>query len=104
MQARPRGMKQFIERRIVVLPDLLGVGDVEPQRIDERRAIALPEIGRQIAMRHQVEHADFHGAFSSAGGEPEPIAIECNSGVTNSDTLSRAAASADARRETSPED
>ena len=57
-------IQQFVERGVVVLADLLGVGDVEPQRIDESRVVALDEIGRQIPIRHQMEHADFHGGAS----------------------------------------
>ena len=60
-------IEHLVERGVVVLADLLGVGDIEPQRIDISGLIALFEIRRQIPIRHQMEHADFHRFFSSAG-------------------------------------
>ncbi len=60
-------IEHLIERGVVVLADFLGVGDVEPQRIDVGGLIALFEIRRQIPIRHQVEHANFHEFSSSAG-------------------------------------
>ena len=59
-----RRVQQLVERCVVVLADLLGVGDVEPRRIDESRVVARDEIGGQIPIRHQVEHAHFHGGTS----------------------------------------
>ena len=61
-----RGEQELIERRVVVLADLVGIGDVEPQRIDVSRFVALVEIRRQAPIGHQMEHADFHGGASPA--------------------------------------
>ena len=62
VEAGLRGEQQFVERRVVILADFVGIGDVEPQRIDVGRFVALIEIRRQPPIGHQVEHADFHGA------------------------------------------
>ncbi len=58
------GEQQLVERRIVVLADFLGIGDVEPQRIDVGRFVTLVEIRRQAAIGHQMKHANFHGGAS----------------------------------------
>ena len=58
------GIEHLVEGRVVVLADLVGVGDVEPHRIDIGRVVTLLEIRRQIPIRHQMEHADFHGGAS----------------------------------------
>ena len=68
------GMQQFVERQIVVLADFSGVGDVEPNRVDEGGVVALLEIRRQFPIRHQVEHADFHGGASPSPSLPLPRA------------------------------
>jgi len=64
VEAGPGGVEQFVECRVVVLADFFGVGDVEPDRIDKGRVVTLVEVRRQIPIRHQVEHADFHGGVS----------------------------------------
>ena len=61
VHARARGMNEFIQRPVVVLAHLLRIGDVEPDRIDVGGLVLLVEIRRQVAIRHQMEHADFHG-------------------------------------------
>jgi hypothetical protein len=60
------GEQELIERRVVILADLVGIGDVEPQRIDVSRFVTLVEIRRQAPIGHQMEHADFHGDASPA--------------------------------------
>ncbi len=64
VKARLGGEQQFVEREIVVLANLFGIGNVKPDWIDERGVITLLEIRRQVPIRHQVEHADFHGRAS----------------------------------------
>jgi hypothetical protein len=55
------GRKQhLVERRVVELADPVGIGDIEPDRIDISRIVPPLEIGRQVSIRHQVEHAEFH--------------------------------------------
>ena len=66
VQAGLRGMEHLVQRRVVVLADLVGIGDVEPDGIDIGRVVPLLEIGRQVPIGHQVEHADFHGSTSSS--------------------------------------
>ncbi len=62
------GIDHLVEGRVVVRADLVGIGDVEPYRIDVGRVIALVEIRREVAIGHQVEHADFHGRSSVSRG------------------------------------
>ena len=54
-------IQHLVERGVVKLPDLVAVGDVEPDRLDVGRVVALLVVGRQFPIRHQVKHADFHG-------------------------------------------
>ena len=61
VHAGARRVDEFVERPVVILAHLLRIGDVEPDRIDVGGLVMLVEIRRQIAIRHQVEHADFHG-------------------------------------------
>ena len=61
VHARARRVDELVERPVVILAHLLRIGDVEPDRIDVSGLVMLVEIRRQIAIRHQVEHADFHG-------------------------------------------
>jgi hypothetical protein len=75
------GEQQFVERRVVVLADLLRIGDVEPQGIDERRLVVPVEILRQIAIRHEVEHADLHGV-SSCRTVCRAVFCKCYAGAT----------------------
>ncbi len=61
VHAGARRMDELVERPVVILADLLRIGDIEPDRIDIGGLVMLVEIRRQIAIRHQMEHADFHG-------------------------------------------
>ena len=67
MQTGLGGVEHLVQRRIVILADLVGIGHVEPHGIDIGRVVSPLEIGWQIPVWHQVEHADFHGSTSSAG-------------------------------------
>src|SRR5262245_56308044 len=62
VQAGLRRKQHLVECRVVVLADLVGIGDVKPDGIDIGRVVALLVVARQIAIRHQMEHADLHGA------------------------------------------
>src|SRR3984893_3560011 len=62
-----RGMDEFIQCPVVVLAHLVRVGDIEPDRIDIGGLVALAEIARQVAIGHQMEHADFHGSTFTCG-------------------------------------
>ncbi len=57
-----RCMDEFIQCPVVVLAHLVRVCDIEPDRIDIGGLVALAEITRQVAIGHQMEHADFHGS------------------------------------------
>src|SRR2546430_3676963 len=54
------GEQQLVERPVVVLPHARGVGQLPPRRRDPDRFVALLEVVRQLAVRHQVERADLH--------------------------------------------
>ncbi len=45
MQSAFRSKKQFVQRGVVVLPDLFRISDVEPERIDKGGIVTLYEIG-----------------------------------------------------------
>jgi len=64
MQAGLGGKQHLVQRGIVILADLVGIGDIEPDRVDIGRAVASIEIRRQVPVGHQVEHADLHGSTS----------------------------------------
>jgi hypothetical protein len=59
-----RRVDHLIERPVVVLVDLVGISDIEPDGIEVGGFVTLVEIRREVAMRHQVEHADLHGITS----------------------------------------
>jgi hypothetical protein len=59
------GVDHLVEGPVIVAADLLGVGNVEPDRIEIGRFVAPVEIRRQIAVRHQMKHANFHRLASS---------------------------------------
>jgi hypothetical protein len=66
MQAGLCGKQHLVQRCVVILADLVGIGDIEPDRIDIGRVVALVEIRRQVPIGHQVEHADLHGSTPSS--------------------------------------
>src|SRR5262249_16986134 len=67
VQAGLGGKEHLVERRVVVLADLVGIGHVKPYGIDIGRVVSPLEIGWQVPGGHQVEHADLHGSTSSLG-------------------------------------
>src|SRR5580704_10194486 len=65
MHAGARSVDEFVQGPVVVLAQLFWVGDVEPERVDVGGLVTLREIGRQVAVGHQMEHADFHEVTSA---------------------------------------
>src|SRR6516162_9906924 len=51
---------QLVDRPIVVLTHARRVGEFPPRRRDPHGLVAGFEIGRQLTMRHEVEHTDLH--------------------------------------------
>src|SRR5262249_873665 len=89
----------LVERRVVVLADLVGIGHVEPHGIDVGRVVSPLEIGWQIPVWHQVEHADLHGSTSSAGNDRVGCyAQPCCGSIWSSDRLLRYSTTVMARR------
>ena len=72
VDAEPRGVDELVQRPVVILGDFLRIGDVEPDRIDISGFVALAEIRRQVAIGHQMEHADFHGRTPRSRLRPPP--------------------------------
>src|SRR3989442_8358454 len=72
VEAGARGEQQLVEGPVVVLPHARGVGQLPPRRRDPDRFVALLEVVRQLAVRHQVERADLHlnPRASAATGSP----------------------------------
>src|SRR5262249_26028086 len=60
VEAGARGVQQLVERPVVVLPDASRVRELRPRRRHPHARVALLEVRRQLAMRHQVERADLH--------------------------------------------
>src|SRR5205085_7814446 len=52
-----------IERPVVVLARTFGSRQLPERRIDPDGVVALLEIRGQVAVRHQVEHRDFHSGL-----------------------------------------
>src|SRR5215831_13558626 len=55
-----RRIEQLVDRPIVVLTHALRVGEFPPWRRDPHGLVAGLEVGRQLTMRHEVEHTDLH--------------------------------------------
>jgi hypothetical protein len=60
VDAAARGVDQLIKSPVVVLADLGRIGEFCVWRVDPHRMVALLEIRRQVAIRHQMEHRNFH--------------------------------------------
>ena len=54
------GVRKLVQRPVVVLPDLLCIGQFRPGRVYPDRVVPLLEIRWKVAVRHQVKHRDFH--------------------------------------------
>src|SRR5215813_11451154 len=60
VEAALRRIKQLVDRPIVVLTHAPRVGELPPRRRDPHGLVAGLEVGRQLTMRHEVEHTDLH--------------------------------------------
>jgi hypothetical protein len=88
VQAGLRRMKHLVQRGVVVLADLVGIGDVEPDRIDMGRVVPPLEIAGQVAIGHQMEHADLHGITSSSGSVGQDATLRALAAQPIADLLS----------------
>src|SRR5262245_51210120 len=56
---------QLVQRPVVIVGDLVGVPILPPRRINPRRCKTLwRKIRGEVAIRHEMEHRNFHGRIS----------------------------------------
>src|SRR5262249_20794791 len=60
VEAALRRIEQLVDGPIVVLTHAPRVGEFPPRRRDPHGLVASLEVGRQLTMRHEVEHTDLH--------------------------------------------
>src|SRR5262249_54760583 len=67
VEAALRGVRELVERPVVVLAHAARVGQLPPGRRHPDGLVALLEVGGQLAIRHQMEGADLHRPLTVPG-------------------------------------
>src|SRR5215471_18284578 len=88
VEAALRCIKQLVNCPIVVLTHAPRVGEFPPRRRDPHGLVAGLEVGRQLTMRHEVEHTDLHACppfnttYATYSGRPVGVprssAVPCS--------------------------